>query len=217
MLKKIISNLLNIIFPKNCFGCNQSGEYFCKTCFKKISTPKKLIYKKHNHSYDEILFCTSYHKMPELKKLIKAFKYKGIKESGDVLSQIMTMRLKSNKNMVFDAITYVPMHKNRKLKRIFNHAEILSMKVAKNINFKHKKLLKKVINTEQQAKLEFSDRLTNLNNSFAINNATNIKNKHILLIDDISTTGATLHECSKVLKNNGASTVTALVLAKTNY
>jgi predicted amidophosphoribosyltransferase len=80
---------------------------------------------------------------------------------------------------------------------------------------KHLRLLRKIKNTQAQSKLTKSDRMQGVKNSFAIQNTAKIRGANILLIDDVMTTGATICECARVLKENGAKKVIILTLART--
>ena len=115
----------------------------------------------------------------------------------------------------YDIIIPVPMHKIKKLERGYNQTEILSEDLAKNLNVLYNKnILVKVVNNKRQSSLSEKERHKNIKNVFKIKNSDKIKNKKIILVDDICTTSATLEECSKVLKVAGAKEILALVIAK---
>ena len=114
----------------------------------------------------------------------------------------------------FDIIISVPLHKNREAKRGYNQARLVSGALSRITGIKeYSRLLVRNRNTGAQSLLDRKSRLVNLNDAFGITNERLIKDKNILLIDDIMTTGSTINECARTLKKAGARTVTAAVIA----
>ncbi|MDO8659225.1 MAG: phosphoribosyltransferase family protein, partial [Candidatus Parcubacteria bacterium] len=119
----------------------------------------------------------------------------------------------------------IPLSKKRYRERGYNQAELICRELIKINNLRHgvdmkleKDILIKPKETEHQARIENRrERLKNIIGSFAIKNEklslSKIKNKNIILIDDITTTGATLNEARKVLKQNGARKIIAFTVA----
>lgn len=116
---------------------------------------------------------------------------------------------------IYDIIIPVPISKKRKRERGYNQ----SLLIAREISSKEKiklgdKVISKVKNNNTQSKLNKEERAENVKNVYKITNNKEIINKNILLIDDIYTTGATLNECSKMLKQAGAKKIDVLTIAK---
>jgi len=113
-----------------------------------------------------------------------------------------------------DLIIPVPLSKTRLREREFNQAEILSGHIAQKFN---KELssgcLKRIRHSKAQAESEPSERFLNVKNSFSLAKETDLKNKNILLVDDVLTTGATCSEAARILKESGCGIVFALTLA----
>ena len=108
-----------------------------------------------------------------------------------------------------------PLHKKRLLERGFNQSYLLATHISSQFNIPiTNNILYRKKNIQHQANLNKKQRLKNIQNSFAIKNTKIIKNKSIVLIDDIITTGATLNEQAKLLKQNNARSVWAIVVAK---
>jgi ComF family protein len=107
----------------------------------------------------------------------------------------------------------VPLHNKRMRERGFNQAELVGQQVGKLAGLKLEKLLIKVKETEQQVGKNRKERLENLKNAFKISNYSNLP-KNVLLVDDVWTTGTTLSECAKVLKQAGVKKVWGLVVAR---
>ena len=114
----------------------------------------------------------------------------------------------------YDIIGAVPIHKKRINERGYNQSELIAREIAKSIpNLEYKKILIKIKNNQRQSELKKEDRLENVKNVYKIQNRQIIQNKKIILFDDIYTTGNTVNECSRVLKENGAKEILILTLA----
>ncbi len=109
---------------------------------------------------------------------------------------------------VFDAVTYVPMHPRRRLKRGFNQSELIAAAVGKGMSLPVLATLEKVKNTPPQSTLSREEREKNLKGSFRLLGAE-VSGKRLLLVDDVTTVGATLGECAGLLKGAGARVVCA--------
>ncbi len=110
----------------------------------------------------------------------------------------------------FDCFTYVPMYFKRKKKRGYNQSELLAEELASKTTKPCFGLLEKTVNTPNQARLNRDERIKNLDGSFS---PLTQSPKHVVLIDDVMTTGSTLNECAKVLKKAGADVVYGLTFA----
>lgn len=112
-----------------------------------------------------------------------------------------------------DLIMYIPSHRRKEAKRGYNQSELLATFIAKKLDIEvsHNNL-SKIKHTKDQNKLNRVERQENLLGSFKLKNREEIKDKRILLIDDIITTGSTMKECSRVLINNEAREVIGLAL-----
>lgn len=114
----------------------------------------------------------------------------------------------------FDVIIPMPIHKVREKERGFNQAEILVEEIASHTDKVRSDILYKVINTAHQTGLSREHRLKNIIGSFAVNNKETIKDKVILVVDDIYTTGSTMSEVADTLLKSGARAVYGLTLAR---
>ncbi len=119
-----------------------------------------------------------------------------------------------HKNTFPDIIIPVPIHKKRLFKRGINHSLVLANKMKDTGILVDKNILLRIKNTPVQHKLKRKQRLLNLKNAFHVQGDL-VKGKHILLLDDVYTTGATIKECIEILKKAGAREVSVLVVAVT--
>ena len=116
------------------------------------------------------------------------------------ISQIMIEKL-DLENIKFDYILFVPLHKKRMRKRGVNQAEKIAKSLSKLINISVVDNIERIYNTERLYKLNKDEREKELKNVFVLKDSKHeLKNKNILLVDDIFTTGATVNEISKLLK-----------------
>ncbi len=211
MLKKIINNILDYIFPNFCLNCNKEGYILCNTCFESIKL-LPLENKSQNQYFDNCYICCQYND-PLIAKIIKKYKYNCLKDLNKYLINILYRQAKRINLKPQTIITNIPLHKKKRNLRGFDQTEILAQGLAQKLNLEYKPLLKRIKNTKPQAKLKKEERKRNICNSFLTINSSN--NKDILLVDDIMTTGETLNQASKVLKEYN-NKIIAIVIAKNN-
>ena len=108
----------------------------------------------------------------------------------------------------------VPLHKDKLAERGFNQAELIGEYISKKMEIPMKNALARSRKTESQVKLSGDERRKNLESAFVCINKRAILDKHILLVDDVTTTYSTLDECAKELKSAGAKKIFGLVVAK---
>jgi len=208
--------LLDLILPKFCFGCKKENTYLCEDCLATIEIFKE--HKKFNHKILDDLFSATDYKHPILKKMIFSFKYEPFaKEIGKDLANLLKIHfLLLNKKFDFSDFLFlpIPLSKKRLRWRGFNQAEELAKELAA---FFGAKILNKVLIKEKETKpqvtLPEKERKENLKGVFKVKNPELIFNKKIVLVDDVFTTGATLFEAGKVLKEAGAKKVVGMVVA----
>lgn len=239
VFKDIINLILDFIYPENitCIICDKpiskTNTYStCKNCFEELhfilDGCKKCGKPIINHSlekqdisgcsscfnktfyFDKAISCIEYNDLS--KKLALDFKYKNKTYMSKYIAQIMKEKLEIE-DIKFDYIMYVPLHKNRLKKRGFNQAQKIGIKLSKLINIPDVDIIYRKYDTVQLYKLRKNERKKELRNAFIIDDINNLlKNKNILLIDDIFTTGSTVNEISKVLKLNGVNKVFVMTL-----
>lgn len=149
----------------------------------------------------------------DVKKLIYAFKFNQKKYIAETLGALMADEY-LKRSMDADIIVFVPMTKEEEKKRGYNQSELLANEVGKRLNMPVLPALVKIRSTSAQKELKGKDRATNLEGAFACV-FDQVKNRRILLIDDIFTTGATANECAKTLLKAKARDVSVLTSAIT--
>lgn len=147
-----------------------------------------------------------------ISTLIKNFKYKNKRYLSDTFAEYLSAVYYKN-YMSADIVTYVPMTEKAKRKRGYNQSELLAKSFCSLTDLPIENVIEKVKETARQAKLDRSGRLKNLAGAFRVSNRKLIKDKTVLVIDDVTTTGATAEVIADKLKRAGAKQVYLLTIA----
>lgn len=212
-LPTIKSSLLHLFYPHVCAGCGADylniGEEVCAGCMTQLP---KTNYEKHEGNPVEKMF---YGRLPIqqataqfyftkeslMQRLLHQFKYNGNQQLGKQLGKLMAHQLlHSNRFQNVEALIALPLFADKEKKRGFNQSvvlcdaisEVLSIPVVKNV-------VHRPIATETQTKKGRVARWKNMEGKFELLNTTSLIGKHVLLIDDVITTGATLEACGNIL------------------
>lgn len=241
MIKSVLASFFNtladLIYPSSiyCICCggpiHETVPYsICPECMKKIKWAKGRTCVKcgkplqswyypdtcidctmNRHFFEKGFTCASYGEIE--KKIIYDLKYNEKSYLGSKIAELMADKLK-NSMIRPDCILPVPLHKAKLLARGYNQAELIGLNLSKLTYIKYRKdILSRIKNTEPMNKLSFQERKNNLKNAFFVEKPEEIRNKSILLVDDVYTTGSTGDECSKVLLSSGAKRVWILTFA----
>jgi len=153
---------------------------------------------------------------PKISKLIITGKYKFIPEIYEILGNLAAGSLNETYQNMLQTFIIVPLPLAiwRKRWRGFNQAEILAKIFSEKLEVPLLGTLKRIRTTKVQKDLNREERIKNILGAFSLRSEVDIKNKKILLVDDVITTGVTLREATKVLKRNGAGDVWCLTLAR---
>ena len=212
ILSFVVPYAQDIVSPPVCYYCKsfmQVRSVFCIACESKIKPviPKKLQVTK---SFGITIYSVGAYEEP-LKSLILA------KGWSDILAGYQLGRLITEKTIVkflpCDVLVPIPLHWTRRVKRGYNQAETVAHEISSRTKKPVVNLLKRTRYTPFQSKLSFHDRRSNLKDVFSL--ACKPKeayyNKHIIIIDDLCTTGATLKAAAKELKKLKPATISAVV------
>ena len=217
-----LDTILNMVFPIHCLWCGKMGEDLCINCLADSPSAERESAKWIFPLYD--------YRHPPIKKALWLFKYNGKKRLAKIFAETLygkileeLSELSTMENFNHAILIPIPLSSKRYRERGYNQAELICKELIKindirqGLNIKlERNVLIKIKNTEHQARIkDRSQRLKNLSGSFAVKNENInlIKGKNIILIDDILTTGATLNEARKILKNSGARKIIAFTLA----
>jgi len=231
ILIQLKNAFLDGLFPIHCLGCNTFDDWICDNCHTTLPLLTQQhcpICKEHNTNNGEVcpiclpkhinsvdgIFVASYYNDPILKKAIHFYKYRFAKDLSQPLALLLAQALQNSTLPAPDAIIPVPLHKRRERWRGFNQATELAKALDLQIPLITDILLRVRYTTPQVQMKNKSKRQKNLANAFLVKNKQHITGKNILLIDDVVTTGTTLTECARILKQSGAKNVFCLVLAR---
>ena len=215
---RFIDDFISLFFPRLCFACGKNApmrkEHVCISC--QYFLPKtKYHLEKENKFTQRFLGRLDlqsgaalylFTKGGRTQHLIHQLKYKDRKEVGVRLGEYYGEMLKDTPHFRdIDIIVPVPLHPKKEHKRGYNQSNQFAKGLSETMEKPYNKnVLKKVSHTESQTKKTRFERLQNVLNTFEINQAAAIKGKHILLVDDVLTTGATLEACGlKILEIEG--------------
>ncbi|MBI3046362.1 MAG: ComF family protein [Candidatus Harrisonbacteria bacterium] len=236
-LIKLKELALDILFPPICLNCENSlvkaekNNGICDLCLSKIIIHTTLFCptcrarlpenKKTCHQNSAYLLGAAADYDGAVKNIIRRLKYKSwsrLKNPIGYLLKIYLKNLKLDKAKLKNYLVIpIPLHKNRERERGFNQAELIGKIISEKYNLPLAKgILIRNKETKSQTELKnWDERKNNLTGAFKIENAEYLKNKNIILVDDVYTSGATVNEAVKTLRTAGAKKIVALVIAKT--
>ena len=231
-LSRIKEYLLGLVFPIQCLGCGQPNLYLCSGCLKSILLIDYFVCPTCRHpstngqtclncrsktNLDGLIYALNYDQSL-VRQAIHAIKYSFIQDLMPIMAELLIKVLDQSRfhqDFSADIIIPIPLHRQKLAQRGFNQAErlaeILGQKYSWSINTK---TLQRTKSTRSQTGLPRLKRLVNVKDIFSVKAPESIRNKNIILVDDVCTTGATLEEAAKILKHNGASKVWAITLAR---
>lgn len=151
-----------------------------------------------------------------MRELVHRFKYNGHSYLSSLLAEFLVEAVNDDRIQAIpiDAFVPVPLHPTRRRERGFNQAEALAQALSRNVEIPIWNILVRRVYTSTQTRFDRIDRMENLRNAFSLSENRSMRGKHLVLVDDVLTTGATLHNCAKTLLANGAESVRAITLAR---
>lgn len=234
IFRKVHIFALNILFPIKCVSCAKEGDWLCENCFAKIKfldehicgVCEKMITPdgrtcqscRKKSSISGLIVATSY-KNNLIAHLVHLYKYRFVSDLHKELGEILAKALQKTDVPLPDIIVPVPLHYRRLRWRGFNQSLLLARYLSANLLPQFEIPLKECLvrnrYTPPQMKIKnYHSRQQNLADAFSITEPEEVKNKTVLLVDDIATTGSTIFECAKVLRKAGAKEVFAIVIAR---
>jgi len=230
-MKKFFLGILDIIFPSECVYCGDfisSSQYHlcgeCHTHLKELNDGcpvcsgiivdgtcsicgDRKFYPAANitlFSYDNVT-----------KAVIRSLKFGGIKHCYKIFVPYIQKHIEYL-NEKIDIITSVPMNREKMIKRGYNQSELIAKDVSKQAGIEFCEILKENRGAKQQRSLNYDARFINVIDRYKTINNTKFKDKTVLLIDDVFTTGATINECSRKLILSGAAKIFSITLVRSD-
>ena len=212
--------LLDFFLPRFCPGCNKklssNEEPVCKECLDSILiADENLIQREYDRKFSSTNIISGFYSKyifeadKTLQNIVHSLKYNKQFRIGTFLGEILAEGI-ILKNWMIDLILPVPIHHLKKAERGYNQSDFIVKGMSKGLKISYSaRTVKRIRYTETQTNLKLQERAKNVENAFKVTNSKKIKNKNILLVDDVITTGATTLECAKVLMNAGAEKIYA--------
>ncbi len=229
--------LVEAIWPTKCLACGREGSWCCPVCLASFTFPRQLncpdcgtlsalgefcaACKKDK--YLNGLWPTQSYGNPNIRSLIKSFKFEGLTGAAPYLVELMYGLMRAfNLPPAWHTVpanqwclTPVPLTNRRQRARNFNQSELLAKLLAEKTALPYENVLLRIHFSKPQSELSADNlRLENVKGCFEIKKESLITGRIFILVDDVYTTGATMEECAKVLKKAGACEVWGLVVAK---
>ena len=208
------NRIISVLFPKRCPFCREvipAEKDFCDSCKSKLP----------GVVYEEFIMggvpcCAPLLYIDEYAYAVKCFKFGKKKYYARPLALLLLYAVLDVYDLTsFDYVTFVPMHKKKLRREGFNHAALLAKELSKLTGIPCAELLEKYKKNKPQHTLSRSRRFENVKGVYRVIDKSVVKNKKILLIDDIMTTGNTIGQCAEMLKKAGCVNVSCAVVCVT--
>jgi ComF family protein len=219
-------SFFDFLLPRFCPACKQKlspdENTACKNCISKIkiASAERLVNEFGRKFADKNIIsgffsAFVFEKDKELQHIIHALKYDNKFLAGIFLGQQLGAHLMSIANdWKIDLIIPIPLHQLKKAERGFNQSYCIAKGVNRILNLTFKeKVIKRKRFTESQTTMNIMEREENITGAFKVTKPTSVKDKTILLIDDVITTGATISESGRILLESGAKKIYAASVA----
>ena len=215
-LKRLWERALDLLYPPRCPFCRallrEKEKTVCAKC--DASLPRTgAVGAEQKLANIEKCFSPLYYEGTVRSSLLR-FKFGGLSSYSENYSEFMTKCI-DGRGLSCDTITWVPISRARLRRRGYDQAMLLARGVSKRLGVGCEQLLVKIRNNPAQSGTGSREkRKKNVSGVYRVKEGASVAGRHILLVDDIVTTGATLSECARTLRSAGAASVTALTLAR---
>lgn len=216
-LKNLFKDFVGLIFPELCAGCNtplvQHEKVICLLCMAQLPRTNfqndkdnmvaQMFWGRVNIEHAAAYFY--FQKGGRVQQLLHKLKYKGHQYIGTELGRMMALEMQSSMFREINIVIPVPLHENRYRKRGYNQSESIARGIGEKLGIPvNTDILHRAIANPTQTKKHRYERWMNVEGIFEIKNPSMLANKHVLLVDDVITTGATLEACAvELLKAQG--------------
>lgn len=211
----MMDKILRLLFPPKCVLCKKllerKEEYLCADCLVQAPVcpdqPRKKL--PFLDSWTAVWYYEG-----EVRSSILRFKFRSAKHYAACYGTMLARALRQSHPEGFDILAWVPVSRLRKLRRGYDQVELLAEVVARELSMEPIPLLKKLRNNKAQSGITgYAHRKANVLGAYRLTEPELVKNKKILLLDDVITTGATIGECARVLLTAGCAEVHGGVVA----
>lgn len=223
----ILHDFIALIYPRNCVSCGNSlyhhEDQICLYC--SVHLPKTQFHLEVRNPVEQLFYgrvqinmASSYYlfnKKGDVQKILHAIKYKGNKELANLIGKYYASDLKNISALrSADVIVPVPLHEKKLKQRGYNQSEEFARGIAKELNLElNPTLLKRKEDNSTQTKKNKYERWENVNDIFEVDQNQIGDYKHLVLVDDVVTTGATIEACIQALQKCGDIKISVLTMA----
>lgn len=230
-LLSLLKYLPSIFFPWKCSLCGDEATEeggVCRHCLSSLSilpawrcpvcglalmgSAAECCSEGRKYSLDGLLSATGYEK--EARRAIHLFKYSGSAPAGRTIGNLLADAVERCLDVPCDLIVPVPLARRRLRERGFNQAALIARRLGRKLSIPVSyRVLERIRDTSSQSGLSHGDRKANISGSIRLRRSLKPQGANVLIVDDVYTTGATMNECSMVLKKAGAASVFGTVFA----
>jgi competence protein ComFC len=237
IIRRLWNSFSTLCFPPHCFACRvdtERGRHLCGSCLSNAERLEPPFCERCSDAFHgaitESFTCancagrevhyacavSAYLSKGIVRECIHAFKYNGALHLSEQLTGWLEETLTDTRiaSRGYDAFVPVPLHHIRYREREFNQAEELAKALSKRTGKPMWNALKRIRYTTTQTKLDRNERMENLRGAFQVRQNSPVNKSHLVLVDDIFTTGSTVEECSRILRRAGAASVRVITVAR---
>jgi competence protein ComFC len=237
LLTRLFRTFVNLCYPPHCAGCQadtEPGSHVCDVCAAQIRRIERPFCERCSNPFagaiSEIFECPNcadrtvhfehavapFHSSGIVRECIHAFKYNHARYLREQLADWLAEALADERIAArpFEALVPVPLHHVRRREREYNQAEELCRELTRRTKIPTWNTLRRIRYTTTQTRLDREERMENLRGAFRVSDTGAVKDRHLVLVDDVFTTGSTVEECSRVLRRAGAASVRVICVAR---
>ncbi|MGK7391913.1 MAG: ComF family protein [Candidatus Cyclobacteriaceae bacterium M2_1C_046] len=223
----IFTDFMGLFFPRTCEACDgamvKKEEIICSNCLHNLPRTNSHRYnldalnsKFYGKQQVKDTWCFLYFKKDSpVQRLLHRLKYENKPEIGNFIGRLFGTELKKDlKEISFDSIIPVPLHKTRQKRRGYNQSEHFALGLGEILDLPvDTDSVKRIKRSQTQTKKSRIERWENVAEIFEVQDVSKVKNRSILVVDDVMTTGSTLEACMEKLMQSGAREITVATIA----
>lgn len=214
---KLLDDLLDLLFPPKCPFCQSiletPADPVCPACQKSLPW---LVGRAGERKVDFTQGCCSpLAYRGAVREAIHRYKFSGVRAYARPFGLLMAQCVQDRPEMAADLVTWAPLSRKRRRERGYDQGELLARAMAKRLGLPAVPTLVKARHTQPQSGLDSAEaRRANALGAYALLPGADVAGRHVLLADDVVTSGATLSECARTLLEAGAECVWCVTLAQ---
>jgi competence protein ComFC len=235
--KSAFETLASLLYPPHCAGCREplsQNDLLCDACKKSPARIKPPFCRTCSQPFDGAIdgefTCANCHNRHfhfecavsvfrsrgVIRDLLHRFKYQQEFHLRLPLADWLMQSLHDARieNQPYDSFVPVPLHSARQREREYNQAEVLAAIASERTGRPMIRALKRIRYTPTQTRFDRAERMENLRNAFEMRKTADVQGKHLLVVDDVLTTGSTVDECARILKKAGAASIRVITVAR---